>query len=46
MFILFGLGALAYSVAGSGAVLPAYVVGMILAGQASQDAFWIGGSGP
>jgi Kef-type K+ transport system membrane component KefB len=40
MFILFGLGALAYW-SGSEAVLPAYVVGMVLAGQASQDAFWI-----
>src|SRR5208337_123774 len=40
MFILFGLGALAYW-SGSESVLPAYVVGMVLAGHASQDAFWI-----
>ena len=40
MFILFGLGALAYW-SGSESVLPAYVVGMVLAGHASQDALWI-----
>ena len=40
IFILFGLGALALW-SGSEAVLPAYVVGMLLAGHASQDAFWI-----
>jgi Kef-type K+ transport system membrane component KefB len=40
MFILFGLGALAYW-SGSESVLPAYVVGMVLAGHASQDGFWI-----
>jgi Kef-type K+ transport system membrane component KefB len=40
VFILFGLGALALW-SGSESVLPAYVVGMVLAGHASQDAFWI-----
>jgi glutathione-regulated potassium-efflux system ancillary protein KefC len=40
ILILFGLGALAVW-SGSESVLPAYIVGMVLAGQASQDAFWI-----
>ncbi len=40
LFILFGLGALALW-AGSEAVLPAYIVGMILAQTISQDNFFI-----
>lgn len=40
MLILFGLGALALW-SGSESVLPAYIVGMVLAGHASRDAFWI-----
>jgi Kef-type K+ transport system membrane component KefB len=40
MLILFGLGALALW-SGSQSVLPAYLVGMVLAGHASQDVFWI-----
>jgi len=40
MLILFGLGALALW-AGSEAVLPAYLAGMILAGQATKDAHWM-----
>jgi len=40
IFILFGLGALA-SWAGSEPVLPAYLVGMILAGSAAKDTKWI-----
>jgi Kef-type K+ transport system membrane component KefB len=35
-----GLGALALW-SGSEAVLPAYIAGMILAGNAAQDAFWV-----
>ena len=40
MVVLLGLGALAYW-AGSEAVLPAYVVGIALAGGAAQDHHWI-----
>jgi Kef-type K+ transport system membrane component KefB len=40
ILILFGLGALALW-SGSESVLPAYIVGMVLAGHASQDALWI-----
>jgi Kef-type K+ transport system membrane component KefB len=40
MLILFGLGALALW-SGSEAVLPAYLVGMVLAGSAARDAQWI-----
>jgi Kef-type K+ transport system membrane component KefB len=40
MVVLLGLGALAYW-AGSEAVLPAYVVGIVLAGGAAQDHHWI-----
>jgi Kef-type K+ transport system membrane component KefB len=40
MLILFGLGALALW-SGSEAVLPAYLVGMVLAGSAAKDAHWI-----
>jgi Kef-type K+ transport system membrane component KefB len=40
LFVLFGLGALAYW-SGSEAVLPAYIAGMILAGSAARDAFFI-----
>jgi Kef-type K+ transport system membrane component KefB len=40
MLILFGLGALALW-SGSEAVLPAYLVGMVLAGSAARDAHWI-----
>jgi glutathione-regulated potassium-efflux system ancillary protein KefC len=40
MLILFGLGALALW-SGSEAVLPAYIAGMVLAGGAAKDAFWI-----
>ncbi len=40
MFVLFGLGALALW-SGSEAVLPAYIAGMVLAGSAARDAFWI-----
>lgn len=40
LFVLFGLGALAYW-SGSEAVLPAYIAGMVLAGSASRDAFFI-----
>lgn len=40
MVVLFGLGALAYW-SGSEAVLPAYIVGMVLAGGAAQDHHWI-----
>ena len=40
MLILFGLGALALW-AGSEAVLPAYLAGMILAGRATKDAHWM-----
>ncbi len=40
IFILFGLGALALW-SGSEAVLPAYIVGMVLAEFSSADAFWV-----
>lgn len=40
LFILFGLGALALW-AGSEAVLPAYIAGMVLAGTISKDNFFI-----
>jgi Kef-type K+ transport system membrane component KefB len=40
MFVLFGLGALALW-SGSEAVLPAYIAGMILAGSATRDTFWV-----
>jgi Kef-type K+ transport system membrane component KefB len=40
IFILFSLGALALW-SGSEAVLPAYIVGMVLAGFSNSDAFWI-----
>lgn len=40
MFVLFGLGALALW-SGSEAVLPAYIAGMVLAGSAARDAFWV-----
>ena len=40
LVVLLGLGALAYW-SGSEAVLPAYIVGMVLAGGAAQDHHWI-----
>ncbi|MBI4596237.1 MAG: cation:proton antiporter [Candidatus Tectomicrobia bacterium] len=40
MLILFGLGALALW-SGNEAVLPAYLAGMVLAGSAAKDSFWI-----
>lgn len=40
MLVLFGLGALALW-SGSEAVLPAYLVGMVLAGSAARDTHWI-----
>jgi Kef-type K+ transport system membrane component KefB len=40
LLVLMGLGALALW-SGSEAVLPAYIAGMILAGNAAQDAFWV-----
>src|SRR3990172_5787820 len=40
LLVLFGLGALALW-SGSEAVLPAYLAGMILAGAASQDQYWV-----
>jgi len=40
LFVLFGLGALALW-AGSEAVLPAYIAGMVLAGTVSKDNFYI-----
>jgi len=40
LLVLFGLGALALW-AGSEAVLPAYLAGMVLAGSAAQDTFWM-----
>lgn len=40
LLVLFGLGALALW-SGSEAVLPAYIAGMILAGAASEDQFWV-----
>ncbi len=40
IFILMGLGALA-TWSGSEAVLPAYIVGMVLAGRAAKDENWV-----
>ncbi|MCU0560022.1 MAG: cation:proton antiporter [Desulfobacterales bacterium] len=40
LLVLMGLGALALW-SGSEAVLPAYIAGMILAGSAARDAFWV-----
>lgn len=40
MLVLFGLGVLALW-SGSEAVLPAYIVGMVLAESAARDTFWI-----
>ena len=40
LLVLFGLGALAYW-SGSEAVLPAYLVGMVLAGGAARDNHWV-----
>lgn len=40
MLVLFGLGALALW-SGSEAVLPAYIAGMVLAGSAARDTFWV-----
>ncbi len=40
LFVLFGLGALALW-SGSEAVLPAYLVGMVLAGVAAEDHHWV-----
>jgi Kef-type K+ transport system membrane component KefB len=40
MLVLFGLGALALW-SGSEAVLPAYLVGMVLAGTAARDGHWM-----
>jgi Kef-type K+ transport system membrane component KefB len=40
MLVLFALGALALW-SGSEAVLPAYLAGMVLAGSAAKDAFWV-----
>ncbi|OGP33297.1 MAG: potassium transporter Kef [Deltaproteobacteria bacterium GWC2_65_14] len=40
LLVLFGLGALALW-SGSEAVLPAYIAGMVLAGTAAHDAFWV-----
>ncbi|MBI2932902.1 MAG: cation:proton antiporter [Planctomycetes bacterium] len=40
IFILSGLGALALW-SGSEAVLPAYIAGMVLAGSAARDEFWV-----
>jgi glutathione-regulated potassium-efflux system ancillary protein KefC len=40
MLVLFGLGALALW-SGSEGVLPAYIAGMVLAGGAARDDFWI-----
>jgi len=40
LLILFGLGALSLW-SGSEAVLPAYIAGMVLAGGAAKDTFWI-----
>ncbi len=40
MLVLFGLGGLALW-SGSEAVLPAYIAGMVLAGGAARDDFWI-----
>jgi glutathione-regulated potassium-efflux system ancillary protein KefC len=40
LLVLFGLGGLALW-SGSEAVLPAYLAGMVLAGAAAQDPFWV-----
>lgn len=40
IFVLFGLGTLALW-SGSEAVLPAYIIGMVLAEHAAKDTFWI-----
>ena len=40
LLVLLGLGALALW-SGSEAVLPAYIAGMMLAGSAAQDTFWV-----
>jgi len=40
LLVLFGLGSLALW-SGSEAVLPAYIAGMVLAGSAAKDSFWI-----
>jgi len=40
LLVLFGLGALALW-SGSEAVLPAYIAGMVLAGFAAEDHFWV-----
>ena len=40
LFVLFGLGSLAYW-SGSEAVLPAYIAGMVLAGSATRDTFFV-----
>jgi len=40
LLVLFGLGALALW-SGSEAVLPAYIAGMVLAGAAAEDHFWV-----
>ena len=40
LLVLFGLGSLALW-SGSEAVLPAYIAGMVLAGSAARDTFWI-----
>jgi glutathione-regulated potassium-efflux system ancillary protein KefC len=40
MLVLFGLGALALW-SGSEAVLPAYIAGMVLAGSAARNTFWV-----
>jgi Kef-type K+ transport system membrane component KefB len=40
LLVLFGLGALALW-SGSEAVLPAYIAGMVLAGAAARDQFWV-----
>src|SRR3989304_3529942 len=40
MLVLFGLGVLALW-SGSEAVLPAYIAGMVLAGSAARDTFWV-----
>jgi len=40
VLVLFGLGALALW-SGSEAVLPAYIAGMVLAGSAARDTFWM-----
>jgi Kef-type K+ transport system membrane component KefB len=40
LFVLFGLGALSLW-AGSEAVLPAYIAGMVLSGEAARDQHWV-----